>query len=300
MVRHTFRVSVVIGLSVFAWVLSLSYGYADEHQQAIGEAVATLPIFDAHMHYKEPAWQPFPVPTVIELMDKSGVAMALVSSSPDDGTIMLWEYAPKRIVPELRPYHGQAGSSNWTKAPGMLAYLQKRLATYPHRGIGEFHIHSIDPRDRDFLKQVAKLAIDRQMVIHLHSGAKPVQLFYEFEPGLTIIWAHAGMSEPPEVIGPMLERYPNLYTDTSYREHDILGDGDIESRWRDLIMRYPDRFMVGSDTWVNSQWESYEALIELNRHWLSKFPREVAEKIAYRNAEALFGRKVSRQLIGKR
>ena len=300
MVRHTFRVSVVIGLSVFAWVLSLSYGYADEHQQAIGEAVATLPIFDAHMHYKEAAWQPFPVPTVIELMDKSGVAMALVSSSPDDGTIMLWEYAPKRIVPELRPYHGQAGSSNWTKAPGMLAYLQKRLATYPHRGIGEFHIHSIDPRDRDFLKQVAKLAIDRQIVIHLHSGAKPVQLFYEFEPGLTIIWAHAGMSEPPEVIGPMLERYPNLYTDTSYREHDILGDGDIESRWRDLIMRYPDRFMVGSDTWVNSQWESYEALIELNRHWLSKFPREVAEKIAYRNAEALFGRKVSRQLIGKR
>ena len=298
--RHAVRLSVVISLSVFACVLSIAYGHADEHQQAIGEAVATLPIFDAHMHYKEPAWQPFPVQTVIELMDKSGVAMALVSSSPDDGTIMLWEYAPERIVPELRPYHGQAGSANWTKAPGMLAYLQKRLATYPHRGIGEFHIHTMDPRDRDFLKQVAQLAADRQILIHLHSDAKPVQLFYEFEPGLTIIWAHAGMSEPPEVIGPMLERYPKLYADTSYREHDILGDGNIEPRWRDLIMRYPDRFMVGSDTWVNSQWESYEALIDLNRRWLSKFPREVAEKIAYRNAEALFGGQVSRQLIGKK
>jgi hypothetical protein len=237
---------------------------------------------------------------VIELMDKSGVAMALVSSSPDDGTIMLWEYAPERMVPELRPYHGQASASNWTKAPGMLDYLKQRLAAYPHRGIGEFHIHTLDPSDRDFLKQVARLAAERQILIHLHSDAKPVQLFYEFEPALTLIWAHAGMSEPPEVIGPMLDRYPKLYADTSYREHDILGDGTIEPRWRTLIMRYPDRFMVGSDTWVNHRWEHYEALIDLNRRWLSQFPREVAEKIAYRNAETLFGRKVSRQLIGKK
>jgi Amidohydrolase len=299
-VRHTFRLLAVIGLSGCVWMLSIFYGHADEPQQAIGEAAAKLPIFDAHMHYKQPAWQPFPVQTVIELMDKSGVAMALVSSSPDDGTIMLWEYAPERIVPELRPYHGQTGAANWTKAPGMLDYLKQRLAAYPHRGIGEFHIHNLDPRDRGFLKQVAHLAAERQILIHLHSDAKPVQLFYELEPGLTLIWAHAGMSEPPEVIGPMLERYPKLYADTSYREHDILGDGHIEPRWRDLIMRYPDRFMVGSDTWVNSQWENYEALIDLNRRWLSQFPREVAEKIAYRNAEALFGRKVSRQLIGKK
>jgi predicted TIM-barrel fold metal-dependent hydrolase len=281
-------------------MLSVSYGHADEPPQAIGKAAAELPIFDAHMHYKQPAWQPFPVQTVIELMDKSGVATALVSSSPDDGTIMLWEYAPERIVPELRPYHGQASASNWTKAPGMLDYLKQRLAAYPHRGIGEFHIHTLDPSDRDFLKQVARLAAERQILIHLHSDAKPVQLFYEFEPALTLIWAHAGMSEPPEVIGPMLDRYPKLYADTSYREHDILGDGTIEPRWRTLIMRYPDRFMVGSDTWVNHRWENYEALMDLNRRWLSQFPREVAEKIAYRNAETLFGRKVSRQLIGKK
>jgi hypothetical protein len=299
-VRHICRLSVVFMLSMYIEPLPISYGQDNKPQQVIGQAVADLPIFDAHMHYKLPAWQPFPVKTVIELMDRSGVAMALVSSSPDDGTIMLREYAPNRIVPELRPYHGQAGASNWTKVPGMLAYLEKRLATYPHRGIGEFHIHSLDPSDSDFLKQVASLAAERQILIHLHSDAKPVQLFYELEPDLTMIWAHAGMSESPEVIGPLLERYPKLYADTSYRESDILRDGVIEPGWRDLIMRYPDRFMIGSDTWVNSQWENYAALIQINRRWLSQFPREVAEKIAYRNAEALFGRKVSMQLIGKK
>ena len=53
----------------------------------IGPAIRDVPIFDAHIHYKEPAWGPYPVKTVIEMMDRSGVAMALVSSTPDEGTI---------------------------------------------------------------------------------------------------------------------------------------------------------------------------------------------------------------------
>ena len=90
--------------------------------EPIGDAAQTLPIFDAHIHYKEPAWGPYPPSTVIELMDRNGVAMGLVSSTPDAGTIKLWE-APNRIVPELRPYHGSAGSSNWMDDFGMEQYL---------------------------------------------------------------------------------------------------------------------------------------------------------------------------------
>ena len=86
---------------------------ASEHGHPIGDAVQDLPIFDAHIHYKKPAWSAYSVESIIELMDKSGVAMGLVSSTPDEGTIRLWEYAPSRVVPELRPYHGEAGSSNW-------------------------------------------------------------------------------------------------------------------------------------------------------------------------------------------
>jgi len=51
--RHTFRLLAVIGLSGCAWMLSISYGQVDEHQQAIGEAAAKLPIFDAHMHVSD-------------------------------------------------------------------------------------------------------------------------------------------------------------------------------------------------------------------------------------------------------
>ncbi len=266
----------------------------------IGAAIRDVPIFDAHVHYKEPAWGPYPVKTVIELMDRSGVAMALVSSTPDEGTIKLWEYAPRRIVPELRPYHGDAGSSNWTKSAGMLSYIRGRLAKYPHEGIGEFHIHNLDPSDRPLLAEIAKMAKVRNIIIHVHSGAAPVRFIYELEPELTIIWAHAGMSEPPEVVGPMLDKYKTLYADTSYRENDILNGDSIDPAWLKIINRHSDRLMVGSDTWVNSQWDDYGGLIALNRAWLSKLPRPIAERIAYRNAAKLFKRKISRNLLGKR
>ncbi len=50
--------------------------------------------------------------------------------------------------------------------------------------------------------------------------------------------------------------------------------------------------MVGTDTWINAQWDNYEDLIVLNRRWLALLPRDIAEKIAYRNAARLFGRDI--------
>jgi predicted TIM-barrel fold metal-dependent hydrolase len=280
----------LISVAAALW-LSTALVAADE--PPIGAAIEGVPVFDAHMHYKQEAWGPYPVRTVIELMDKSGVAMALVSSTPDDGTIRLFEYAPDRIVPELRPYHDGAGSSNWTRAAGMEGYLKDRLARYPHQGIGEFHIHRLDMEDRPLLAAVAALAKARTIPLHIHSGAEPVRFFYELEPGLTIIWAHAGMSEPADVVGAMLDTYPTLYADTSYRERDIMGDGAaLDLAWKAVIERHADRLMVGTDTWINAQWDNYEDLIALNRRWLAQLPRETAEKIAYRNAARLFNRTV--------
>lgn len=266
----------------------------------IGEGAQSLPIFDAHIHYKEPAWGPYPPKTIIEMMDKNGVAMGLVSSTPDEGTIMLWEYAPDRIVPELRPYNGSAGSSNWTKIPRMDGYLERRLNKYPHEGIGEFHLHKVDPSDRPFLAKVAAMALKRDIVIHVHSGARPVDFLFSIEPKLKIIWAHAGMSEPANVVAEMMAKYKNLWADTSFRESDILADDNsINPAWRKVLETYPDRFMVGSDTWVNSQWDDYDGIITQNRRWLAQFSREHAEMFAYKNAERLFNRKVKGKLKSK-
>ncbi|WP_416897429.1 MAG: amidohydrolase family protein [Minwuia sp.] len=257
-----------------------------------------LPIFDAHVHYKEPAWGPYPPSTVIELFDRSGVAMALVSSTPDEGTIRLWQFAPGRVVPELRPYHGEWGSGNWQDAPHMLEYLRQRLDDWPHRGIGEFHIHQISTADRELLAAVARLAVEREIPIHLHSGPEPVDLFYELEPGLTVIRAHTGLGETTATIMDTMSRHPTLHADTSLREYGIMQGDEIDPDWKSILTRFQDRLMVGSDTWINGQWANYEQIIADHRTYLNKLPREIAEKIAYRNAERLYGIKVHMGLIG--
>lgn len=274
--------------------------FADESLTPIGAAIDELPLFDAHMHYKEPAWEAYPVESVIELMDRNGVAMALVSSTPDEGTIMLWEHAPNRIVPELRPYHGDANSGNWAKAENMREYLEDRLNRYPHEGIGEFHIHRLDTSDEPLFREVIRMARERDIYLHVHSGTEPIRWLYSLDAEVKIIWAHTGLSERAPAIYDLMKEYPALLADTSLKEYSILDGDRIDPEWRGIIFDFQDRLMIGSDTWVNGQWDDYDAIMQSNRQWLSLLPRAVAEKIAYKNAERYFGREISMDQIGTR
>lgn len=294
--RLTACCSVIPGLLFSVAVI------AEPDQDVIGQGANSLPLFDAHMHYKRPIWDALPPDKVLSFMDRNGVAMALVSSSPDEGTITLWEYAPKRIVPEMRPYNDQLGPHNWTGGEGVWEMIEQRVRLYSHEGIGEFHLHHIDPEDETLLKKIVALAMEKSIPLHVHSGYEPVEYLYSLDPGLTIIWAHAGMSEPADVVERMMERYPTLYADTSYRELDILtADEDgIDPNWKRVLERFSDRFMVGSDTWSNSQWADYDNLISLNRKWLAHLTPAAARNIAYQNAERLFGRKIGVHLLNKK
>lgn len=86
-----------------------------------------LPIFDTHVHYKAPAWEVYPPDVIIDLLEKTGVVKALVSSTPDEGTRMLYEADPERIVPFLRPYHDDINSGNWYLKERVFPYILERL-----------------------------------------------------------------------------------------------------------------------------------------------------------------------------
>ena len=61
-------------LAAGATILGLALGFsamADEAARPIGKDVGTLPLFDAHIHYKAPAWGPYPPAAVLELMDRN-------------------------------------------------------------------------------------------------------------------------------------------------------------------------------------------------------------------------------------
>jgi hypothetical protein len=254
---------------------------------ALGQA--PLPIFDTHIHYSKAAWESFPPQAVLEMWRKAGIERAVVSSSPDDGTVMLYEAAPERVVPFLRPYRDDVNTGNWHQDPNLIAYLTGRLARGIYKGIGEFHAFDADIFARPQVRQMVALAAERGLYLYIHSGAEPVRRLLALDGRAKVFWAHAGMGEPPDVVGGLLDRYPALITETSFRASDIGAGGQLNPAWRTVLLKHKERILIGADTYITSRWADYGDIIGEHRRWLSQLPPDAAEAIAWRNAVRLFG-----------
>lgn len=274
-------------LTVYITAMMLGFGLLD-HASAAEKKPETLPIFDTHVHYKEPAWSVYPPDVIIDMMEKSGVHKALVSSTPDEGTRMLYREDPDRIIPFLRPYHDDISSSNWHQKESIIEYFRKRLEMPIYKGLGEFHIHNPIDADSPVIQMTVQLAVERDLYIHVHSNHEAVEQIFAYEPRIKILWAHAGMSDPPSVVSDMFHRFENLWVDISIREYEIAPNGTLDPEWEQLFLEHTDRITIGSDTWVNAQWDNYEQIIAFDRNWLAQLPPEVAAKIAHKNARRLF------------
>ncbi len=252
-------------------------------------AAPRLPLFDTHVHYSRGAWEVYSPKRILKKLAAAGVKRALVSSTPDEGTLMLYEADPRRIVPNLRPYRVSGDMSRWAWDGEVLAYVTKRIKRGIYKGIGEFHLFEDRDAASPYIKKLARIAVERNIALQVHSGAGPVNVLFSHTPKLKILWAHAGMSEPPGVVGKLLDRYANLWAGVSFRGGDIAPGGKLDPEWRALFLRHPDRFVYGTDTYITERWESYGALVAAHRAWLGQLPRKIAEGIAHRNAVRLFG-----------
>jgi len=246
-----------------------------------------LPIFDTHLHYSQDAWGLFSAQDILNLMDQAGIYKALMSSTPDDGTLQLYQLAPDRIVPILRPYRSRADMATWTSDATVLSYVEERLATGVYRGLGEFHLYTGESPNA-VPRRFADLSAEYGLYLHAHSDAAAVAELLALRSDARILWAHAGMSATPAHIDALLARSPNLWVELALRS-DVAPGGRLDPAWADLFARYPDRFMVGTDTWVPSRWPQLPRLMADVRGWLRQLPRDLAERIAFQNAEALFG-----------
>ena len=245
-----------------------------------------LPIFDAHMHYSHDAWETVPVKDVLAILRKAGVRRALVSSSGDDGQQRLYQAAPDLIIPELRPYRSRSDVGSWVRDETVPAYLEERLKKYRYAGIGEFHLYGADA-DLPVPRRMVELARKHNLFLHAHSDADAVERLFKQWPQARILWAHAGF-ERPERVAEMLRKHKNLWADLAFRTDHASG-GKPDPEWRKVFLQFPDRFMVGSDTYTPERWHYVGPHADWSRQWLSDLPREVAENIAWKNGERVFG-----------
>jgi hypothetical protein len=102
-----------------------------------GEA-EEMPMFDAHIHYGHGDWDTLSPQQALALLERAGVRQALVSSTPDDGTLKLYQADPKRIIPFLRPYRTRGDMGGWHSDPAVQAYVEERLARGATRASASF------------------------------------------------------------------------------------------------------------------------------------------------------------------
>jgi predicted TIM-barrel fold metal-dependent hydrolase len=249
-------------------------------------AATPLPIFDSHLHYSHDAWEQLPPKAAIEILRKAGLKTAMVSSSSDEGTQKLYAEAPDLVIPVLRPYRTRGELSTWVRDPTIVNHLESRLKSYRYVALGEYHVYGADA-DLPVMRRVVELAREHRLFLHSHSDADAIERQFKQDPNARILWAHSGF-DAPEKVREMLRKHKNLWCDLAFRS-DHASNGKVDPAWRAAFMEFPDRFMVGTDTFTPERWHFVVEHANWSRQWLADLPPNVAERIAYKNGDELFG-----------
>lgn len=249
-----------------------------------------MPLFDAHLHYSAAAWSAYAPERVAKILDAAGVRSGLVSSAPDEGTFKLKAVLGDRVIPMLGPYRNVADVFSWARDPSIVPYVESIYRPGMHRGFGEFHL-VVGQMGLAAVRGVLALAQREKLFLQPHADARAVAELLNYVPDATVLWAHAGVDATPQQIAALLDSWPKLSVELSLRT-DIASNGTLDPRWRELLIRHGGRFMIGTDTWTvggtftgNERWDTYPEIVKGIRGWLSQLPPDVAEAIAYRNAE---------------
>lgn len=248
------------------------------------------PIFDAHLHYNDDAVGTYSIGVVTELFRKNGVAAILANSRPNDGSRALFDASPKgvAVIPFIRVYRNRDDYGTWFNNPEVYDMIVSESRRGYYRGIGEFHVSGRDA-DADWLKKISAFAVKNNLVLHAHCDEEALERIFAHTPRARIIWAHTGFTTPLDRVEGLLKKYPQLVGELSYRLDVADESGVLDPGWKKLFEQYPDRFLLGSDTWVNQRWQTYPQIMAHYRRWLGQLPPKVAEQVAWKNGAAMFG-----------
>ncbi|MEP7296954.1 MAG: amidohydrolase family protein [Burkholderiales bacterium] len=258
------------------------------------------PLFDAHLHYNEEAFQGVPVAEAFARMQHSGVRAIVANSRPNTGTtrlasaLSLARAAGVTVVPFVRLYRNRADYTGWFADPSIhrmvLDELAAGTAAGPYRGIGEFHLYDSANANGPVARSLMQLAEARDLVVLAHVDEVAIELLMRHAPRTRLVWAHTGIGGTPIArVRELLAAHPTLRGELSYRPGLLDASGRLTPEWRALFTEMPQRFMIGSDTWINERWSSYDALMREARQWLGELPPALARGIAWDNAAGLYG-----------
>jgi hypothetical protein len=249
-----------------------------------------LTIFDAHLHYNQEPAPFYSLDQVREVFRRNGIVGIVATSRPNKGTheLMDVKWPELKVVPFLRPYRVRSDMQTWFNDPAIFELIKSEYARGYYRGIGEFHIYG-KSAETEWVKKMVNFAVERNLYLHAHCDEEALLILFRHNPKARIIWAHTGFAVAPVRVAELLDQHKDtLWGELSYRSGIIGGDGKLTADWRSLFERHSDRFLLGSDTWINERWFGYDTIFKEYRGWLAQLPPEQARRIATDNALRLF------------
>jgi len=275
--HNNMRLSVPFALLITALCLKLNAGEND------------YSIHDGHIHYDQDVWETLPPADAISMLKQQDITRALVSATPAEGAEMLYRADPEIVIPMLRPYKSWRHRYLWFNDPDLKTYLLEHMARVPYRGFGEFHVFGQDA-DSIPIEEMIELARERKLVLHPHTDLEGMRIILQKAPDIVVMWAHGGFNVPVDTLREMLDRYPMFYIELSLREGMLDDEQRLTSQWKQFLVDYHDRFVVGMDTYKPSRWADLPEIAAETRGWLAQLPDDVAADISRNNLDRLFPR----------
>jgi len=172
---------------------------------------------------------------------------------------------------------------------------------------GERYVDPSRPGTAALLRTIAPLNVPLMTHWEPYAPERDFPRFhalYAAWPGQVFLLPHMGFASP-EQVDEFLSRHPNLYALMSKKERRMddfadpakfeatgsaMLDGDVlRPEWKVLLLRHQDRILFATDPHMKKLWRMYGDVVDRQRLVLGQLPRDAAEKIAYRNAERVYG-----------
>ena len=204
-------------------------------------------------------------------------------------------------------------------------HIRRVLETFPgvFTGIGEFTIHKefvsakisgqVTSLEDPALDRILDFAAEVGLIVLIHNdidvpfakeGTEPAYLhqikgLFARHPNVTIIWAHMGLGR---LVRPRKSHFadieailrdPNfnhVYFDISWDEvaKYFVASPDATQTMADLMRRYPDRFLFGTDSAAPNDESQYSKVFSLYEPLWQSLDAQTSRKVRLQNYERIF------------
>jgi len=280
---------------------------------AFGSVAEPLPFADIHMHWK---WNQKEITTPAQaeaILAKQNIGLAVVTGTPPELALELRDVAPDVVVPIYGIYRIPGEWASWHRDETLISRVREALESGDYHGIGEVHLIGgfISDWKKPIIRDLFNLAAEFDVPVLIHtefSRANYTLGLCQAHPETRFLWAHAGSMLQPSEVARVLDGCPNVDAELSARDPwrhrgNLItnAENQLLPKWRELILQYSDRFMVGSDpVWPveqlnpwdepDSGWQELHRFVDFHRTWLATIPEDKAAAIQWKNAVRFFRR----------